>query len=265
MIKVCLALMMMAAPATAQPVSVDNLRHLPDADVYFLGEVHDNPVHHENQADAIRTLAPTALVFEMLTPDQAEKIPSGTRPDKDDLRAAIDWDSTGWPDFAMYYPLFTAAPDAAIFGAGLPRAAARAAMGQPLPQVFDGDAARFGLDRPLPPAQQTAREALQASAHCDALPAELLPAMVSIQRLRDALLANAALDAIDQHGSPVVVITGTGHARTDWGAPAMLAMAAPDLRILSVGQFEQPQNDPAHDVVVVTQPHPRPDPCDAFR
>ncbi|MGY6704880.1 ChaN family lipoprotein [Roseinatronobacter sp.] len=257
--------MMMAASATAQPISVGELRNLDDADIYFLGEVHDNPAHHENQTVAIQALAPKALVFEMLTPEQAAKIPSGMRPAKDELRALIDWDSTGWPDFSMYYPLFTAAPDAAVIGAGLPREAARAAMGQPLVQVFDGDAARFGLDTPLPAEQQTAREALQARAHCDALPAEILPAMVSIQRLRDALLADAALDTLDQHGSPVVVITGTGHARTDWGAPAMVGIAAPDVRVLSVGQFEHQPDDTVHDMILITEPHPRPDPCDAFQ
>lgn len=260
-----IALACLAAPAMAQPALLNDLRQIPDADIIFLGEVHDNPAHHENQAIAIGATQPVALVFEMLTSDQAARIPPDARPDQDSLRALLEWDSTGWPDFAMYYPLFTTAPDAAIFGAGLPRDAARAAMGQPLAQVFSGDAARFGLDMPLPAPQQQAREALQARAHCDALPDALLPDMVDIQRLRDAMLAQVALDAYQRSGGPVVVITGTGHARTDWGAPALLAQAAPDLRILSIGQFEGAPDNPAHDLYIVTDPHPRPDPCEAFR
>ncbi|MCC5958012.1 MAG: ChaN family lipoprotein [Rhodobacteraceae bacterium] len=262
MIKTIIAFACLAAPALAQP---DLLNNLPEADVVFLGEVHDNPAHHENQTIATQAIGPAALVFEMLTDDQAARIPADAVLDQDALQAALDWDRSGWPDFAMYYPLFTAAPTATIFGAGLPRDAARNAMGQPLTQAFSGDAARFGLDMPLDSVQQQAREDLQARAHCNALPDEMLPMMVDIQRLRDAMLADAALKAYQDTGGPVVVITGTGHARTDWGAPALLAQAAPDLRVLSIGQFESEPDDPAHDLHLVTEPHPRPDPCDAFR
>ncbi|MDD7970580.1 ChaN family lipoprotein [Roseinatronobacter alkalisoli] len=260
-----IACALFALPATAQQITVDDLYHLPDVDIIFLGEVHDNPTHHENQRAAIHAQQPAGLVFEMLTADQATLATPDARTDQARLRAALDWDSTGWPDFSMYYPLFTAAPQAAIFGAELPREDARAVMGQPLEQVFAGDAARFGLDRPLPAMQQETREALQAQAHCDALPEALLPGMVAIQRLRDAMLAQAALDAHDATGGPVVVITGTGHTRTDWAAPALVAMAAPELRTLSIGQFESPPDTPAHDMWLVTAPHPRPDPCAAFQ
>lgn len=252
-------------PTHADMIDVDHIERLPIADVIFFGEVHDNPIHHENQARAIEQIGPTALVFEMLTEDQASRMPD-TLPDMADLRELLDWDNSGWPDFALYYPLFTAGPDAHIFGAGLPREAARAAMGQSLDQTFSGDAAQFGLTADLPPAQQRDREALQARAHCDALPEDLLPGMVDIQRLRDAMLADAALEAVTLTGGPVIVITGTGHARNDWGAPYMLTQAQPDLRVLSVGQFEAiPENRPPHDYWIVTDPHPRPDPCEMFR
>ncbi len=253
------------APAHAEMIDADDVGDLPVADVIFLGEVHDNPMHHENQARAIEQIGPTALVFEMLDRDQASRMPDNL-PDMAELRTLLDWDASGWPDFELYYPLFSAAPGAQVFGAGLPREAARAAMGQDLDQVFLGDATLFGLTADLPAAQQHDREALQARAHCDALPEELLPGMVDIQRLRDAMLADAALEAVTQTGGPVVVITGTGHARNDWGAPYMLTQAQPDLRVLSVGQFEViPEDRPPHDYWIVTDPHPRPDPCEMFR
>ena len=98
------------------------------------------------------------------------------------------------------------------------------------------------------------------------LPDSLLPGMVAIQRLRDALLAEAALRAFTDTGGPVVVITGTEHARTDIGAPLKLARAAPEITQLSLGQFEHAQDTaPPHDLWIVTDPHPRPDPCGAFR
>jgi uncharacterized iron-regulated protein len=259
------AMALICLPANADMIDADQIDNLPYADVVFLGEVHDNPAHHDTQARAIAALAPSALVFEMLTQEQAERVPS-TLPAKSELRDLLEWENSGWPDFTMYYPLFAAAPKAHVYGAGLPRAAARAAMTQPPDSIFPGDAARFGLTFPLPKAQQTLREELQAHAHCGALPADLLPGMVFIQRLRDAMLAEAALRAYAQHGGPVIVITGTGHARTDWGAPFLLAQAAPDLQLLSVGQFEiVPQSAPPYDFWIVTDPHPRTDPCEMFR
>lgn len=259
------ALCLAALPANADPVEPDWLDTMPRADVVFLGEVHDNPAHHQHQTRAIETLQPRALVFEMLTQDQAARIPHPL-PDEDSLRAMLDWDESGWPDFALYYPQFAAAPEARIYGAELPRREARAAMEGDIAAHFPGDAARFGLTAPLPPEQQSAREELQARAHCDALPDHLLPGMVAIQRLRDALLAEAALRAHEDTGGPVAVITGTGHARTDWGAPYLLNMAAPELDTLALGQFEiDPGNAPPHDVWIETDPHPRPDPCEAFQ
>jgi uncharacterized iron-regulated protein len=255
----------LALPAAAEEIAPDRLDALPGADVYFLGEVHDHPAHHLNQARAISAIAPSALVFEMLTQDQAAGAPD-TWESAADLADALAWDGTGWPDFTLYYPIFQAAPDARIFGAGVPRAAAQAAFDQPLVNVFGGDAARFGLDRPLPDAEQTEREALQAAAHCNALPPALLPGMVKVQRLRDAELARMAELALRETGGPVVVITGTGHVRQDWGAPAALARAAPDVTSLTLGQYETNAPDPAlTDFWIVTQSVDRGDPCAAFQ
>ena len=254
-----------ASPSLAAEITSDELTSLPAADVVFLGEVHDNPAHHANQLQAIDNIAPTALVFEMLTPDQAARI-ERPLPDQDELARLLDWESSGWPDFAMYYPLFEASPSAAIFGAAVPRDAAREAMGGDLTELFSGDARRFGLDTELDAELQEHREQLQARAHCDALPESMLPDMVAIQRWRDAELAASAHEAHEATGGPVVVITGTVHTRNDWGAPAKLRQAAPDLDVLSLGQYEVALDAaPPHDFWLITDPHPRPDPCDAFR
>jgi uncharacterized iron-regulated protein len=103
------------------------------------------------------------------------------------------------------------------------------------------------------------------AAHCGALPAEVLPGMVQAQRLRDAALARAVVQAHRATGGPVVLITGTGHARRDRGVPAVLAQAMPDLSVLSVGQMEGSAGaDPPFDRWIVTPALPRGDPCDAF-
>ncbi|MGY6412285.1 MAG: ChaN family lipoprotein [Alkalilacustris sp.] len=251
--------------ALVQPVAAE----IPRVDIVVLGEVHDNPEHHAWQAEAVADLQPTALVFEMLLPEQAEAVTPELRADADALGAALGWEARGWPDFAMYHPIFTAAPDAVVFGADLPRDIVRAAISEGaaamFSQAFDENPAAFGLDRPLPPDMQATRETLQDAAHCHALPAALLPGMVEAQRLRDAAIARVAIHAHMVTGGPVAVITGTGHARTDWGVPAAVALAAPELVVHSVGQLEAaPEDDPPFDTVRVTAPAERDDPCAAF-
>ncbi|MFN3643719.1 MAG: ChaN family lipoprotein [Gemmobacter sp.] len=243
-----------------------DLASLPRAEIVILGEVHDNPAHHDNQAVAVAALRPRALVFEMLEPDQAASPVPGDRSDPERLGRVLGWNGSGWPEFTLYWPIFAAAPEAALVGGALPRATVRRALTEGAAAAFGAGADRFGLDRPLDPADQSAREAGQQDAHCGALPPELLPGFVAAQRLRDAALARAALDALAAHGAPVVVIAGTGHARRDEGVPAAIAVASPGTAVLALGQLEaDPGPDAPFDLWIVTDPHPRPDPCAALR
>lgn len=238
----------------------------PRPDILFLGEVHDNPAHHAVQAEEVAALQPAAVVWEMMTEEMAERVAPELLDDPAALGAALGWDESGWPEFSVYHPIFQAAGDARHYGAALPREEARALMGKGMAEVFGDEAARFGLDRDLPEPQQAAREALQMAAHCDALPQEMLPVMVSIQRLRDARIARAALLALDETGGPVAVITGNGHARKDWGAPALVAAAAPEVRVTSIGQAETGRGAPegGFDDLRSAPPVDRGDPCAAF-
>ncbi len=234
------------------------------ADVLILGEFHDNPHHHTRQAEIVADVEPKALVFEMLTTAQAARHNPGA--DAATLENAFGWADSGWPDFSMYYPIFAAAPDARVFGAGVPRDVARQAMTDGVAFAFGIGAGAYGLTTPLDPAKQGAREAFQMAAHCDALPLEMLPAMVDIQRLRDAELAKMAIRAFQLTGGPVVVITGNGHARTDWGMGPYLERVEPDISVLAVGQSEDgapPQG--TFDLVLDSPSVPRDDPCAVFK
>lgn len=236
------------------------------ADIVVLGEVHDNPAHHLRQAEIVAALDPSAMVYEMLTPAQAARVPFDRLPDPN----ALGWDAGGWPDFAIYAPVFEAGLGRPVYGANIPRAAVRRAMGEPLGPLLaemQGGAWDFGLDTPLPEDQQAEREAEQMEAHCDALPIEMLPGFVAAQRLRDGMLAGVALAALEAHGAPVVVITGNGHARTDWGVPALIARAAPGVDVRALGQMEgeMPDGPSPFDAVAVATPVDRGDPCEAFR
>lgn len=253
-------LMIFASSALAEGYS--------DAQVLFLGEVHDNPAHHLRQAEIVAEVQPRAVVWEMLGPEGAAKVTPDLIRDQAALSSALEWADSGWPEFSMYYPIFAASPYAALYGAQLSRVKARSVMGQDLAEVFGADSALFGLDVALSEDQQAQREALQMAAHCDALPSEMLPMMVNIQRLRDAELAAAALRAFQETGGPVVVITGNGHARKDWGATYLFSQAAPDVPVFALGQGEIGRSPPDGGFDQIEKIAPavdRGDPCDAFR
>jgi len=259
------ALCLTLLPGTALAEAVTSLAPMRAADVVILGEIHDNPAHHAWQAEALVALAPAAVVFEMLSPGQAARITPELRADPDALAEAVDWAGSGWPDFALYRPVFEALGGAAIFGAALDYADVRGAVAEGAAARFAGDATVFGLDRALPSDQQARREAMQAEAHCNALPEALLPGMVEAQRLRDAGFAAAVLAALEATGGPVVLITGNGHARTDWAVPRVLEQVAPGLSVVSVAQFEaEPEPGVPFDFWRVTEPATREDPCAVF-
>jgi uncharacterized iron-regulated protein len=243
-----------ATPAAAASV-------LRSADVIILGEIHDNPTHHLNQAQLIEQLTPSAVVFEMLSPAQAD-MANGMTGREAGLRDAIDWPNSGWPDWSLYEPVFVATGSRPMYGAALSRESVRRAVGEGAAAVFGDHAEQYGLADALPSGQQTDREAEQMAAHCDMLPPPMLPGMVEAQRLRDAAFARTVIKALAEQGPPVVLIAGAGHARTDWGVPAALARAAPGVSVASLGQVEDLSEPVApYDVILRADSPEREDPC----
>ncbi|MGD9919266.1 MAG: ChaN family lipoprotein [Paenirhodobacter sp.] len=264
-----LCLAVLAAPALGAEISAADLTARLTADppaIAVLGEVHDNPIHHENQAAAVAALKPRALVFEMLEPGQAARITPGLIADPAKLAEVLGWEASGWPDFAMYAPIFAAAPEARYYGAALPRAEVRRAFKEPLAQVFGPEAARYGLDQPYPGPLEKQLEAETQADHCGALPEDILPGMVAAQRLRDGAFARTTLQALAETGGPVALITGSGHARADRAVPALIRQADPGVKLLALGQLEAPaEGDQPFDLWIVTPAAEREDPCLAFR
>ncbi|BDW84372.1 ChaN family lipoprotein [Roseicyclus marinus] len=255
-----------ALPALGQASLPEIVAAASRAEVVVLGEVHDNPGHHALQAEVLEGIGPSAIVFEMIGAEAARGITPEMAGDAQALAFYLDWANSGWPDFSYYAPLFAYGAEVPVYGALIGREAAQGAFAQGAAEVFAGDAALFGLSAALPEAEQAAREAEQMAAHCDALPEDILPGFVEAQRLRDAALAEAALEALAAHGGPVAVITGNGHARRDWGVPALIARAAPEVAVFSLGQFEAvPEGDQPFDLWALSEPVDRPDPCAAFR
>jgi uncharacterized iron-regulated protein len=182
----------------------------------------------------------------MLRADQQEALDAalaGEAPTPDALRQATGWDAGGWPDFALYAPIFEAA-----LAAGLPLVAAdlskeeRAllASGEPVPAPLR---ARFGLDEVLPDPVQRGLERDLLEGHCGMLPESALPRLVQVQRGRDAALAQALVDApggggADDEGLQAVLIAGAEHARRDRGAARALARLEPGADVVSVAFLE---------------------------
>lgn len=260
------ALLALTGNANAEEITPQDLANLPAAAIVILGETHDNALHHQAQAQAIRALKPTAVVFEMLSAKQAAKISPYLIVNKPALEQTLRWHDSGWPSFDLYYPVFSASKDSKIYGAARDKQQVRAAYKQNAASVFGEDAATYGLITPLPDDQLEQRKQEQFADHCEAMPIELMGGMVEAQRFRDAAFADTVLQALRENGAPVVLITGTGHARNDWAVPAMIRLAAPDVSVLSVGLLEKPVPDTApFDLWLQTDAAKRPDPCLAFK
>ncbi len=255
---IALVLAVLAGPAAAE------VEPPPGMDIYVLGEVHDNAAHHAEQARLTTLIAPKAVVWEMLTPEQVQAIEGVDRADMTAMAAALDWENSGWPDFAMYHPIFVAAGDAVHLGATVSRADLRKAIEEGAEAALGSKAKGWPMG-PLDPTAQAAREEEQRIAHCNALPEAMLAGMVEAQRMRDWSLAALAVAAVEAGDGPVVIITGSGHARRDWGGPALIAEAHPELKVWTLGQIEGPPEADAPYDAVETGPAPeRDDPCRAF-
>lgn len=258
-----LAAILASSPVYAEELTSFETIDFEGVDIIIIGEIHDNTAHHQTQAEIITRLDPAAVVFEMLNAEQAGLLTPEKMTDPN-LGTMLGWEDAGWPDFAIYAPVFAASQGAIVRGAAASDFAATQARDD-IVKAFGDSADQFGLTTALSEAEQDEREAGMQDNHCGALPPEMLPWFVDQQRFRDAVFAREALNALAQTGGPVVVITGNGHARTDWGMPVYLAAAAPDVAVISVGQITSDEIDAPYDLWRVTPPVPRPDPCAAFR
>lgn len=259
--------------SAGEPLSRDALaEHLDAGEFVVLGEVHDNPRHHERQAWLTGRIAPAGLAFEMIPRASEEGLrvfleQGGARTR---IGEAIGWSRLGWPDWEMYAPILSAAPDAYIAGGGVRRADLRRAMREGPAAAFGEGSVGFGLHKALDPAERTAREDAMIASHCDRLPRAAAGGMVDAQRLRDARFAEAVRRAARKGGGQAVLITGNGHARTDHGVPTMLAEGGSE-RVRALGQIEVREGDTEpgdyampYDYVWFSARTMREDPCAAF-
>ena len=247
----------------------------------LLGEIHDNPAHHEIHARLIAAIAGRrahpAVVFEQfdLENDAALREAQAAGGDAERLADAGRLDRKGWL-WPMHKPLLESALAAhlPVRAANLARSALRD------PQVLADDSSTIGYAR-LRAAPWTQAQAAQlrddiAASHCGKVPASVVPRIVLAQRLRDAAMAQALVDAATPDGA--ILVAGDGHVRADLGVPVYLhapGMPDADARSLSVAFVEASAEEqraadfprrlvsenPGFDYIWITPPAPREDPC----
>lgn len=251
------------------------------ADTVLLGETHDNPDHHALQAWLVGQLSvgpiKPLVAFEMIDSGQAPALSAHLAAHPGDaagLGPALDWDKSGWPDWdGNYRPIAQAALDggATLAAANLARDETKIIAKGDVPAVWSG---KLGLERPQAAADRQAMEADIQSGHCNMLPERALPAMVRVQRARDAVMAYSLTQA-----PRTILIAGAGHVRTDRAAPRHLAEMAPDRKVMAIAFVEVKENAAApaayaeiydsdrlpFDAVWFTPRVERPDPCLAFK
>jgi uncharacterized iron-regulated protein len=159
------------------------------------------------------------------------------------LAEAVNWQRSGWPDWAMYQPIAEAALQAKlpIIATNLAPSVARS-LAHSGPAALDvAFATRYGLDRPLAPETQAAMAEEIREVHCGyASDAIQINAMLLVQRARDAQMAESLAAAGRQDGA--ILIAGAGHVRRDYGIPAYLASTMPEAGVNSVAFLEVSQD-----------------------
>ena len=277
---------------TGHPLTLqDVIARAARADVLVIGETHDNPDHHRLQGRLLTVFAeakrrekgrPPAIVFEMIDTDRdaaLSAVNGKAGRTADDIFDAAEWDTSGWPKRDIYRPVMQAAAESGgpVVAAGLPRKTVRE-VGRKGLDVLPADRRQALRLAPLTPAQQESLERQIVKSHCDMIPRRAAAAMSGVQRLRDALLAERVMKALKENGS-VVLITGTGHARADRGAPlyirrhdpkvktfvVWLAEAQEDAKVWSDLLPEDSRPEALADVVIVTPRAERKDQCEEFR
>ncbi len=256
-------------------------QQLADARFVLLGETHDHPDHHRLQGELIASLIAgegkgPAVAYEMLDPDRQADIDAFAVTGEaavDEFAKLVDWEHSGWPEWSLYRPAF-----APVIDAKLPILAAQFTRNQSKRFVTEGlgmlDAAtvsRYGLDKPLDSELQSMWLDEMFASHCDMVPREQLGGMVEIQRIRDAVMADAMLRGAEARGQ-VALVAGTGHTR-NVAVPRLLLMTGVSYaQIVSVGfvavdgeRLEAHDYGDDHDILVFTPGIEREDPCAAMR
>jgi uncharacterized iron-regulated protein len=259
---------------TGKPLGTSELLgRLAAADFVLLGELHDNAIHHQTRGALITASASRrpAIVFEQFAASSGPIAPPAAGESLESWLDAHGFDRTGWK-WPLHAPVVAAAlaSGRAIWGSGVPREALRSVV-RDGPSAAPEDLRRLMEQSPLDHAARAAIDSELVVGHCGQLPEAMIPGMRTAQEVRDASMTRALLLA--SVTGPAWLIAGNGHVRTDVAVPRLLRNAAPGRRILVVGLLEREAGGAlpgqadrrGYDLIIVTPPAVRNDPCASLR
>lgn len=244
----------------------------------LLGEKHDNPDHHTEQARLLGAMVTQkrspAVVLEMIETDMTDRLAEfmdRQSASSADFGDAMSWEKRGWGPWEGYKPIMdvTFAAKLPVVAGGIPQVRASAIAHHGEGALDAEDRKTFLLDEPMDPNLESSLHTELVQAHCGHLPSTMVRGMLLAERARDAGMANAMLP-FGTRGA--VLIAGNGHTRKDRGVPWALARKAPNAKVVSVSmqEVQDKLTDPkAYDVhadfVFFTPRATDEDPCVAFK
>lgn len=193
-----------------------------DKDHILVGEKHDNPRHHEIQAEALKQMSAAGrnpfIVMEMIEPKHLKWLKELKPKDVAGLADKLEWEKRGWPAWRMYEPIFN---EAAEFGMrvvpGAPERELLLKVGQGK-QPSEEKAKSLRWNQQYSEEQDNSLLDELERSHCGVVPRENLGPMVGMQRIKDASMASFMRTAKNsERGS--ILIAGNGHTRKDRGVP----------------------------------------------
>lgn len=242
--------------------------HAEQADIWLMGEVHDNPHGHayrlRDLQSALNTNWRPAILMEQFDVQRQPELTAAWQ-NCTDAQCVIDAaGGQGW-DWELYKPLIQTALQLRLplVAANVSREQLMQLMKQGFEVVFDSQAiAAYRLNQPFAQPWLEQQRTAMRDGHCNMLPERMIDPMVNAQAARDVMFARLISEYASQG---VVLIAGNGHVRKDLGVPVWLD---PALRArTTVYGYVEPGGSSvdAYDRIRLVSAHPRPDPCEAFK
>lgn len=241
---------------------------LSGSEFILLGEMHDNPLHHQHRGELLAMLKPLmpAVVAEHLERGK-DFVDTGHL--QTDLELA-GFDAKGWR-WPLHESLFASVRDHGLplAGGNIPREVARNAVRQG-PAALPADLNTLISQYPLEASAQATLDDDLLRSHCGQLPDTMLEGLRLAQRARDA----AMFDSLQKSPNrPAILLAGNGHVRLDYGVPSFLRQFHPESAFISIGFLEAEDTEilaatdyrKQYDYLWLVDKVKRDDPCLTFK
>lgn len=281
----------------------DIYESIASADVVYLGEIHDNPWHHELQLDVVRHLtesgAQPAIGFEFFNTGQTSDLMSFTAPlthtnkssksltkAEQRLRRQLGWGKQREDEWAAYFPIIDYAKQnsLAVFGTDLPAGIRRRITRIGISELSPVEQ-RLIVDTGFSnEAYRTLMQKRFVQGHCGWNDPKLLDNLYKTWLARNDSMATAITDMLaSTTDRPVVMIVGAGHTMYNMGIVERVAALMPSARQMNIAfkpvqdlsnsltdylQAEEVEGSvfsPNHEYFWFTPALEREDPCAKFK